>query len=67
MIGWVSDAVKGSGPVGPPDDPPAVACYPELATKEGIANTAYGTAQQAPRLVLEAETVSSVANWHLFE
>jgi hypothetical protein len=47
--------------------PPAVAYYPEIVTKEGIANTTYGTAQQAPRLVLEVETVSSVANWHLFE
>lgn len=48
--------------------PPAVAFYPQIITKEGVANVAYGTAQQAPRLVLEVEIApSSVATWDMFE
>lgn len=47
--------------------PPAVAFYPQIITKEGVANAAYGTAQQAPRLVLEVEITSSVPTWNMFE
>ena len=47
--------------------PPAVAFYPELITKEGLSNTTYGTVQQAPRLVLEVQVTSSTTDWELLD
>lgn len=47
--------------------PPAPITYPQLITKEGVGNTGYGTSQQAPALVLEVSTNTSVNNWALYQ
>jgi len=41
--------------------------YPKLVNKEGVGNTAYGTLQNAPALILEVEPVQSgVQVWNLY-
>jgi hypothetical protein len=47
--------------------PPAPAVYPEIITKEGLTNPAYGTVQQAPRLILEVQVTASTTDWELLD
>lgn len=63
LSSWLITATFPGAQPGPGPQP----SYPQVILSEGVGDTALGTVQQAPALILTLSTASAAENWNLYE